>query len=417
MQPTDKPTVEPTDRPTTEFEQVVRLENDEPTMSLIIIIVAALLLCVAFLCFMCWLSMTRRIPRFSISESYREKKWRRFSKNKRYETESESEYEVRKKKPRKKSNRIELWVQTRRSTSDSQSSPVKIYQGGASNQWTKGGGDHRFLNPRETESSITDGTSIREVKNTAPIYVHELDQIASRPKLLWSALSRSGLSNSVPEESSDSEQDSVSPIVESFILQDPPIPSPVIISEEIHRSPASNALSEFLSSRDSRDTRDTMDLKESEFCNARETRQVSSRVLFSPEEIHSIEEPLILGFSSSEYSKEGENSNSDEHDESKQISLLDIDRNFTRGQAGEKNSISIKQLPRTSPGEDMMRRTTVDGLRSLRIVDSFREEPVGRDGEAAEDHYVFGSAFQPDSWSYETKGAEAELNNAKGGSQ
>jgi len=424
MQPTDKPTVPPTDRPTSEIEQVVKLQNDDPTISLIIIIAAALLLCIACFCFMCWLSMTKRIPRFSISESYREKKWRKFSKNRRYETESESEYEIRKKKPKKQSNRIELYVQTHRSTSDSLSSPVKVaYHNGASHPWTKGRGDQRFLTPRETESSISDGTSIREVKNQAPIYVNELEQISSRPKLLWSAISRSAPSNSVPEESSDSEQDSVTPIVDSIILQDPPVPSPVIISEEIHRSPVNNALSEFLTPRGSRDTRDTMDLAESEFCKARETRQVSSRVLFSPKENHSIEEPLILGFSSSEYSKEGENSNSDEHDESvikdfpKQISLLDIDRNFTTGQAGEKNSISMNHLPRTSPGEDMMRRKTSDGLNSLGIADSFRAEPVSKDGEAAEDHYVFGSAFRPDSWSYETKGAEAVLNNAKGGYQ
>jgi len=426
MQPTDKPTVRPTDRPTSEMEQVVKVKNDAPTMTitLILIITAALLLCIALLCFMCWLSMTKKIPRFSMSESYREKKRKKFSKNIRYETESESEYEVRKKKPKKQSNRIELYVKTRRSTSDSQSSPLKInYQGGSSNPWTKGRGDHRLNTPRETESSITDGTSIREVKNVAPIYVNELEQISSRPKLLWSALSRSAPSNSVPVESSDSEQDSVSPIVESIILQDPPIPSPVIISEEIHTSPVKNALSDFLTPRDTRDTRDTMDLTESEFCKARETRQVSSRVLFSPIKNHSIEEPVILGFSSSEYSKEGENSNSDEHDPSvindlpKQISLLDIDRNFTTGPAGEKNPISVKYLPRTSPGEDIMRRKTSDGLNSLGIADSFRAEPVWKDGEAAEDHYVFGSAFQPDSWSYETKGAEAELNRAKGGHQ
>jgi len=412
MQPTDKPTVPPTHRPTSEMAPVVKLENGEP-ISLIIIIVAALVLCTIFVCFMWWLSITKRIPRFSVSESYRTKNKKKSSKNKRYETESESEYEVRKKK-HKQSNRIELYVQTRR-TSDSVSSPVNVtYQGGASIPWSKGRVDDRLITPLETESSITEGNSIRELKNAPPIYVNELDQMSSRPKLLWSAISRSAPSNSIPEESSDSEH-SVSPLADSLVLQDPPVPSPIIILEEIHGSPVKNALSEFLTPRD------TMDSQDSEFINARETRQVSSRVLFSPKNKKNIDEPLIVGFSSSEYSKEGENSNSDGHDQSiitdlpKQISLLEIDRNFTTGGDGEKNSISIKYKPRTSPGEDMMRRKTSGGLSSLGIADSYNAEPIWKDGEAAEDHYVFGNAFQPASWAYETKDADAELDKARGG--
>jgi len=397
FQPTDKPTITPTGRPTSETDLLIAKDQN---MSLIIITVVALLLFVIFIIFTCWLFMTKRVPRFSICEGSRGKSRKKRSyKDKRCETDSESDSERHKKKRKNQSNRIELIVKT----------------GSSTNYPRIKGGDNNMLNRTrgETDSSFTDGASTYKIKTAGQRHYSKRGQKSSGPKLLWSAKCRSAPSHSIQEESSGSAQDSI--IGSSLILQDPPIPSP---NKKTYASTGKNPLSEYLTPRD------TIDSQGGEFYEARETRQVSDRVFISPKKTHYTKELQIVGSSSSEYSKEGENSTSDLQEDSvlkdlptKAVSShLDSNRNFKASRDGEKSPISIKHNQLTTPGEDLARRRTSAGLRSLGIADSFNPEPIWATGEVAEENFVFDSEFQPESgskhWSYENKGAEDEVDNA-----
>jgi len=187
--------------------------------------------------------------------------------------DSDSDLEVPKKpttKIGKSVSQISLLVSPQRSPIDSQYSPSIIdprskswsnwYQKSSKkgifspqSQWMEAANIASLNTPEgdrdsyTRDFSISDGNSLKEVEAGLKIQYDGPEGLSS-PTLLWSAISRSPLSDS--HEKSDSPLESLSQTFESsLILQKTEYPDPVIIPRVIYKPPVENALTAFLSPR------------------------------------------------------------------------------------------------------------------------------------------------------------------------
>lgn len=378
--PTDHPTAKPSQRPTSELPPaLVSVNTDREPFSLIIITSVALLLFIIFLMFTFWLCMTKRVPRFSLCENARGKSWKKRSA--KYvnsisfdrSSHSHSDFEPQKKQTKRRDSQIELYVVTP--------------QG-------------------ECESSFTEGTSLVEINSETPPYYSKQQQNLNSPILIYSAIATNVITPDTYERSDSSSQ--FNPIIDpSLVIQDSTRPQQIVIPQESSASSVKNALSEYLTPRE------TIELQESEFCKARETRQVTNIELFAPRETRELRSLQNGGLNPIEDNvSEGENSTSDSCESSLLSDLqpntvsshLDVQRIFS-GPQGEMNTKSNEYA--TSPGENIAQRKQTIGTRylnNLRIADSFIVGPLGT-GEVAEENDIFGI----DSRVYEAKGAQVEF--------
>jgi hypothetical protein len=427
--PTDEPTNTPTGRPTKERSQVVAITNDG-SVSLIIITAGALLLFIIFLIFTLWLFMTKRVPRFSLCEGSRSKSRKKWLNNKRRETESETDFQEPRKIHSNGTNRIELYVRTQRSMTDSSSRIRTKFRGESKRKYKERRPDKNQDSPAESEISLTDDSSIRRIITGTKGYFNEQDVDPNKPKILWSTMDHpSGPVPPKAQEETDSAQDSFSPI-DSHIMQDIAHPSPIVIHENpyscssreasdsspikneaysspnknTYSSPKNNALTNYLTPQE------RTEVQENDFGKVHETRQLGKKDPQKERE-YQMKDSRVSGDS---ILREGENSSSDSTGDS---ILKDLPQKFSphlnlqTGHHGENSGIKIEIKQNVSPGEHIVRRRSTRGTRLLNnmgIADSYIVEPEWTTGEAADEKNIFGN--RDDCFSYEDKEVQDEVN-------
>jgi len=357
--PTENPTMKPTQRPTSEYggNPIVSVNTDREPVSLIIITSVALLLFIIFLMFTFWLCMTKRVPRFSVCDNARGKsRKKKLTKYISSESDRESDFSSPEKQTKRRNSPMELYVVT----------PAG-----------------------ESCSSVSEGNSLVEMNNGAQYYDNEQEQKVNSPKLIFSTIATKVITPDAYENSESTSQSY--PIIDpSLVIQDSSRPQPSNISDQPFGSDVKNALSEYLTPRE------TSDFQEKEFCKARETRQVPNMEL-EKRDTRAIQNDRLS--SSENNGSEGENSNSNSVVASLQKDLhpdhvsshLGVGR-ILSGPQGERNAKSIEYA--ASPGEDIPQRKQTFGtgyLNNLRIGDSYNVEPLLVIGESTEENDIFGN--------------------------
>jgi len=355
---------------------VVSVNTGSEPGSLIIITSVALVLLVIFLMFTFWLCMTKRVPRFSVCDGsrgkYRKKKTAKYLNNISSESDTGFDIDEPEKQNTGRPSQIELYM---------------------------------VAPPGESSSAVSEGDSLMEINTGAGHYYNEQEHDVSNPRLIYSTIATKIITPDAYERESSTQS---SPIINpSLVIEDSDHWQPRNIAEQSSISDVKDALSEYLTARDT-------DIRESELCKSRSTREVPNMELYTPRETHEIRAIQDDGLSSSEDNgSEGENSNSafcvasvlKDHQPNPISSHLDVNRTFLEPK-GERNAKPIEYS--STPGEEIPQRKQTLGTRylnNLRIGDSFNVGPLLGNGESSEENDIFGN----DSRIFEAKNEKVQL--------